>query len=321
MLQWSDAKEARGKIALKAVEELNEIKNKKMMKANQDRIEAVKRHEKKSRLLEDAEIEVKMRKIILDREAEQRKLRVRGILEGRDSKMERHSPRGGQETAREPYSNLLLNPSQTEQRNEELAEVFALMKPKEGVLLIDFEELEDRERDEMRLLVGKYSNLFRYLFDRYTAVGTSLKRKGSLDLAGGTKLIKYSECTRCLRDHGMDSNQIGGKEISALMKMINDVQLNMNGAEMVQFNGFVQLVVQSSIHAHKKGRVRDITPQSAATMSYAQMVQSTLGQFRDQAQRRGDIVALYETPQAMINSGVIDAAQAKTFDQVNAKLA
>ena len=50
------------------------------------------------------------------------------------------------------------------------------------------------------------------------------------------------------------------------------------------------------------------------------MVQSTLAQFRDQAQRRGDIVALYETPQAMINSGVIDAAQAKTFDQVNAKL-
>lgn len=97
-----------------------------------------------------------MRKIILDREAEQRKLRVRGILEGRDSKLEKHSPRGGQETAREPYSNILCEPGADAERSQEIVELFALMKPKEGVMLVDFELTEDRERDEMRLLVAKY---------------------------------------------------------------------------------------------------------------------------------------------------------------------
>lgn len=103
-------------------------------------------------------------------------------------------------------------------------------------------------------------------------MGTSLKRKGSLDLAGSNKVMKYSECVRVLRDHGMDSSQITGKEVSALMKMINDVQLNMNGAEAVAFNGFVQVVLQSSIVAHKKGRVKDITPQVFLNMTYAAMV-------------------------------------------------
>lgn len=52
---------------------------------------------------------------------------------------------------------------------------------------------EDRHRDGVRLLVNKYQNLFKYFFDRYTAVSGSVKRKGSLELVSD-KTIKFGEC-------------------------------------------------------------------------------------------------------------------------------
>jgi len=72
--------------------------------------------------------------------------------------------------------------------------------------LVNFEtDEEDRHRDAMRLLVNKYQNLFKYLFDRYTAVSGSLKRKGSLEIISD-KVIKFGECQRFLKEHGVDNS-------------------------------------------------------------------------------------------------------------------
>jgi hypothetical protein len=66
---------------LKQIEVINAIKEDRMKKANLDRIEAVKKSEKKKRLIEDSTLEVRMRKFVLDREGTERKKRVISILE------------------------------------------------------------------------------------------------------------------------------------------------------------------------------------------------------------------------------------------------
>jgi hypothetical protein len=136
---------------------------------------------------------------------------------------------------------------------------------------VNFEEDEDRDRDAMRLLVLENNNLFKYLFDRYTATGGALKRKTSYETISD-KVIKLGECVRCLKDHGHDSTYVTVKEISVLVKMINGVMLTRHGSEQLEYPGFVQLLAQASIVAHKKGRVRDITVEGSLYFTHAQMV-------------------------------------------------
>jgi len=44
------------------------------------------------------------------------------------------------------------------------------------------------------------------------------------------------------------------------------------------------------------------------------MVQHSLDLFKESAQKRGENVLLYETPQAMTASGVIDPEKARLFE-------
>jgi hypothetical protein len=111
---------------------------------------------------------------------------------------------------------------------------------------------------------------------------------------------------RCLKDHGHDANYITVKEVSILIKMINAVMLSRHGADQLEYAGFVQLIVQASIVAHKKGRVRDITTEQSNYLTHAQMVTNSLKIFKEFAQKKGENMTLYEVPEAMTSSGVID---------------
>ena len=101
------------------------------------------------------------------------------------------------------------------------------------------------------------------------------------------------------------------------MTMINNVLLTRHGADALEYPGFVQLILQSSIIVHKKGRVKDISIEVANHMTCASMVQHSLDLFREAAHKRGENMPLYDTPQAMTASGVIDPAKAQHFEQLN----
>jgi len=100
---------------------------------------------------------------------------------------------------------------------------------KDGITLVNFEfEEEDRERDAMRLVVFRNQNLFKYLFCKYTSMGQLNKRKGSVESAGD-RLITFVEIQRFFKDSGIDSTLISQKELTTLVKMINDCMLLRHG--------------------------------------------------------------------------------------------
>ena len=100
---------------------------------------------------------------------------------------------------------------------------------KDGITLVNFEfEEEDRERDAMRLVVFRNQNLFRYLFCKYTSMGQLNKRKGSVEFTG-ERLITIVEIQRFFKDSGIDSTLISQKELTTLVKMINDCMLLRHG--------------------------------------------------------------------------------------------
>lgn len=100
---------------------------------------------------------------------------------------------------------------------------------KDGITLVNFEfEEEDRERDAMRLVVFRNQNLFKYLFCKYTSMGQLNKRKGSVESAGD-RLITFVEIQRFFKDSGIDSTLLSQKELTTLVKMINDCMLLRHG--------------------------------------------------------------------------------------------
>jgi hypothetical protein len=54
--------------------------------------------------------------------------------------------------------------------------------------------------------------------------------------------------------------------------MINNALLTRHGPDALEYPGFVQLILQSSIIIHKKGRVKDISAEVANHMTLASMV-------------------------------------------------
>ena len=73
-----------------------------------------------------------------------------------------------------------------------------------------------------------------------------------------------------------------------LIKMINDFFLLRLGTTSLDYTGFVQLVIQTAIHVHRKGRISGISPKDAFKMMYSDMVLSHFKQYREQAWKRGE---------------------------------
>ena len=70
--------------------------------------------------------------------------------------------------------------------------------------------------------------------------------------------------------------------------MINNALLTRHGADGLEYPGFVQLILQSSIIIHKKGRIKDISAEAANYMSHPQMLQHSLNLYKEAAIKRGE---------------------------------
>jgi hypothetical protein len=57
---------------------------------------------------------------------------------------------------------------------------------------------------------------------------------------------------------------------------------------MMDFAGFVQLIIQTSIYLHRKGRFPGVSAKQALGMMFVEMVYGLLEILRDQARRRNE---------------------------------
>ena len=88
------------------------------------------------------------------------------------------------------------------------------MKRKRNNLLVDFDGTEeDREKDSVRLVLQKYTSLFRFLFDKYTAKNDILRRQTAVvGLNVSEKLIPIQDLMKLFRDHNMDHSMLSKHE-------------------------------------------------------------------------------------------------------------
>lgn len=88
----------------------------------------------------------------------------------------------------------------------------------------------------------------------------------------GERLITMVEIQKFLKECGIDATLISQKELGTLVKMINDCMFLRHGSSALDYSGFVQLIVQSSILIFRKGRVKDVSPKHALGMNCADLV-------------------------------------------------
>ena len=90
----------------------------------------------------------------------------------------------------------------------------------------------------MRLVVDKYAQLFKFLFDKYTAH----QRRQSSDFMN-EKTIRVTELIKMYRDHNIDHSMFSKQEVQILSKQINNELLVKYSTEALTYNGFVQMIV------------------------------------------------------------------------------
>jgi hypothetical protein len=69
----------------------------------------------------------------------------------------------------EPLDSKSMSPEKEQLLRNNNQRKFVSVSNKAGILLIDFEGEEDRDREGARLALVKYRPLLDYLFDKYTA--------------------------------------------------------------------------------------------------------------------------------------------------------
>lgn len=81
-LDWAKVKEPSNKIALRAVEEFQALKQKRIEKQNKDRLEEAKKKQKEERMKSQAKLEVAKRGLILERDSMIRQQKLKAIFSG-----------------------------------------------------------------------------------------------------------------------------------------------------------------------------------------------------------------------------------------------
>lgn len=145
---WTKAKEPTNDIALRAIEEMNGIKQQRIKKQLSERIEEAKKKERVDQMHEMAANQLLLSKLMLEKETSQRKQQVREQL-------------GAEQQQVSPFYEFILNaPQSADSRKESVLLQFSRV-PQDGVVLINFElEEEDRERNTMRILVNRNQTMF-----------------------------------------------------------------------------------------------------------------------------------------------------------------
>ena len=79
--------------------------------------------------------------------------------------------------------------------------------------LVDFEGAEeDRERDCVRLVLQKYTSLFRFLFDKYTVKLGLVKRPIARSGTHSEKVMPIADLMKLYREHSMDHAMLNKHE-------------------------------------------------------------------------------------------------------------
>ena len=118
-------------------------------------------------------------------------------------------------------------------------------------ILVDFEGTEeDREKDSVRLILQKYTTLFRFLFDKYTAKSDLYKKQTTRNRTLSEKVITIADLIKMYRDHNMDHSMLTKHEFKNLMQQINTKLLRPYDDDALNFAGFVQFFWQSAIYCH-----------------------------------------------------------------------
>jgi hypothetical protein len=93
--------------------------------------------------------------------------------------------------------------------------------------LIDFEWIEPRDRDSLKIAMTKSNALFKYLFDRYSIASNGMKanfgphmtpQKMMRSEIMSERSINQKELMRMLKDHGLDFGMISKHEIRVTMQ-------------------------------------------------------------------------------------------------------
>lgn len=118
-------------------------------------------------------------------------------------------------------------------------------------ILVDFEGTEeDREKDSVRLVLQKYTTLFRFLFDKYTATSDLFKKQNPRARTLSEKVMTIAELMKMYREHNMDHSMLNKHEFQLLISQINERLLKPYDDDALNFAGFVQFFWQSAIYLH-----------------------------------------------------------------------
>lgn len=84
-----------------------------------------------------------------------------------------------------------------------------------------------------------------------------------LDNAPTERTITQVEIFKFFKDHGVEQNHLTTKDVTGYMKLINEIFLLRLGAQSLEYAGFVQLIIQTAIFIHRKGRSNDCSAKDA----------------------------------------------------------
>jgi hypothetical protein len=98
-------------------------------------------------------------------------------------------------------------------------------------------------------------------------------------------VIQNGEIQKFFKENSLELSQ---KELFGFIKAVNDVMFLRHATLMMDFPGFVQLIIQTTIYVYRKGRVPGVSAKQALTMMYAQMVYGFLKIISQQAAKRNE---------------------------------
>jgi hypothetical protein len=202
----------------------------------------MKKEQHGKKLQEQAKAEVAMRSLILERDSIKRKERVKEILSskktGNEEKQNKHMTALDVFEQLTPAKALELSPEkQVLSNHSNLGSALALQPTKkqafipydkqgEVIELVDFEWIEPRDRDSLKIAMTKNNAILKYLFDRYSIASGDIKASFGTHMTPQKMMrseimternINQKELMRMLKDHGIDFGMISKHEIKVTM--------------------------------------------------------------------------------------------------------
>lgn len=119
--------------------------------------------------------------------------------------------------------------------------------------LFDFEEEEQRDVEAIKLLMKKYSKLWKFYFEKYANIGFSTKQIKNFDeLNEKHSTINLAEALKLLKDHDFDKKYITKEEVAAIIRLVNFKKIKKSDLTAMNYAGFLEWIIQSAIYIFTK---------------------------------------------------------------------